>query len=42
MLSSMTMEGTGPSLAVEGATTAAVFEAYVERVLSPECVLVRS
>jgi hypothetical protein len=42
LLSSMTMEGTGPSLAVEGATTAAVFEAYVERVLSPECVLVRS
>ena len=42
MLSSMTMEGTGPSLAVEGATTTAVFEAYVERVLSPECVLVRS
>jgi|SRR5215208_7022055 len=25
----------GPSLAVEGATTAAVFETYVERVLSP-------
>ena len=25
----------GPSLAVEGATTAAVFEAYVERVLCP-------
>jgi transposase len=31
----MTMEGMGPSLAVEGATTAAVFETYVERVLSP-------
>jgi transposase len=31
----MTMEGMGASLAVEGATTAAVFEAYVERVLSP-------
>jgi transposase len=29
------MEGMGPSLAVEGATTAAVFEAYVERVLAP-------
>jgi len=29
------MEGMGPSLAVEGATTAAVFEAYVERILSP-------
>ena len=25
----------GPSLAVEGATTAAVFEAYVEKVLAP-------
>jgi transposase len=32
----MTTEGMGPSLAVEGATTAAVFEAYVERVLSPK------
>ena len=31
----MTMEGMGPSLAVEGATTAAVFETYVERFLSP-------
>jgi len=35
LLASMTMEGMGASLAVEGATTAAVFEAYVERVLSP-------
>ena len=35
MLSSMTMEGMGPSLAVEGVTTAVVFETYVERVLSP-------
>ena len=35
VLSSMTMEGMGPSLTVEGATTAAVFETYVERVLSP-------
>jgi transposase len=35
LLSSMTMEGMGPSLTVEGTTTAAVFEAYVERVLSP-------
>jgi transposase len=35
VLSSMTMEGMGPSLAVEGATTAAVFETYVERVLAP-------
>jgi transposase len=35
LLSSMTMQGMGPSLAVEGATTAAVFETYVEPVLSP-------
>jgi transposase len=35
LLSSMSVEGMGPSLAVEGATTGAVFEAYVERVLSP-------
>ncbi len=35
LLSSMTTEGMGPSLAVEGATTALVFEAYVERVLAP-------
>jgi transposase len=35
LLSSMTMEGMGPSLAVEGATTSAVFEAYVEWGLSP-------
>ena len=33
--SSMTREGMGASLAVEGATTAAVFEAYVERILAP-------
>ena len=40
VLSSMTIEGMGPSLAVEGATTAAVFETYVEQVLSPMlCVL---
>jgi len=31
----MSVEGMGPSLAVEGATTKAVFEAYVERVLAP-------
>jgi len=31
----MSMEGMGPSLAVEGATTATVFEAYVEKVLAP-------
>lgn len=36
MLSSMTLEGMGPSLAVEGATTKAVFETYVDRVLAPE------
>jgi transposase len=30
----MTIEGMGPTLAVEGAT-AAVFEAYVEKVLAP-------
>jgi transposase len=35
VLASMSMEGMGPSLAVEGATTAAVFEAYVEQVLAP-------
>jgi transposase len=35
LLSSMTMEGMGPSLAVEGATTRAVFEAYVQWGLSP-------
>ena len=31
----MSMEGMGPSLAVEGATTATVFEAYVEKALAP-------
>ena len=36
LLSSMTLEGMGPSLAVEGSTTGGVFEAYVERVLAPE------
>src|SRR5215210_685246 len=35
LLASMTIEGMGPSLAVEGATTAVVFEAYVEKVLAP-------
>jgi hypothetical protein len=34
LLSSMTTGGMGPSLAVEGATTALIIEAYVERVLS--------
>jgi transposase len=35
LLCSMTIEGMGPSLAVEGATTAGVFGAYVEKVLVP-------
>jgi transposase len=35
LLACMSVEGMGPSLAVEGATTTAVFEAYVEEVLSP-------
>jgi transposase len=34
LLSSMTLEGMGSSLAVEGATTAAVFGTYVERILA--------
>ena len=35
LLSSMSMEGMGPSVAVEGATTKVVFEAYVEQALAP-------
>jgi transposase len=35
LLSSMSVEGMGPSLAVEGATNREVFETYVERVLAP-------
>jgi transposase len=35
LLSSMTLSGMGPSMAVEGATTARVFESYVEKVLVP-------
>ena len=35
LLASMTLEGMGPCLAVEGATTAAVFEAYIRKVLVP-------
>ncbi len=35
LLSSMTLSGMGPSLTVEGATTARVFETYVEKVLVP-------
>lgn len=36
LLASMSLEGMGPTLAVEGSTTAGVFEAYLERVLLPE------
>ena len=35
LLASMGAEGMGPCAAVEGATTAKVFEAYVEQVLAP-------
>jgi transposase len=35
LLSSTSVEGMGPSLAVEGATTTRVFETYVEKVLVP-------
>jgi hypothetical protein len=35
LLSSMSLEGIRPSLAVEGSTTREVFEAYVERTLAP-------
>jgi transposase len=35
VLSSMGVEGMGPSLTVEGSTTSVLFEAYVERVLAP-------
>ena len=34
LLSSMSIEGMGPSVAVEGATTRAAFEAYVEQALA--------
>lgn len=36
LVSSMSIEGMGPSLAVEGSTTREVFETYVEKVLAPE------
>lgn len=36
LLASMSLEGMGPSLAVEDSTTAEVFEAYLEHVLLPE------
>jgi len=35
LLSSMSAKGMGPSVAVEGATTKAVFEAYLEEALCP-------
>jgi transposase len=35
LLSSMSVEGMGPSLAVEGPTTREAFETYLERVLAP-------
>jgi DDE superfamily endonuclease len=35
LLASMSLEGMGPCLAVEGATTTTVFEVYVEKVLAP-------
>lgn len=35
LLSSMTHRGMGPSIAMEGATTRAAFEAYVEQALAP-------
>jgi transposase len=35
LLASMSVEGMGRSLAVEGATNSEVFETYVERVLAP-------
>jgi transposase len=35
LLSSMSVEGMGPSLAVEGATNREVFETYVEQILQP-------
>jgi transposase len=35
LLSSMSMEGMGPSLAVEGATNREVFETYLDQILAP-------
>ena len=35
LLASMSLEGMGPCLAVEGPTTTTVFETYVEKVLTP-------
>lgn len=36
LLASITVEGMGPSMAVEGSTSKEVFEAYLEHVLLPE------
>ena len=36
LLASITVEGMGPSMAVEGSTTKEVFETYLEQVLLPE------
>jgi DDE superfamily endonuclease len=35
LLSSMSLVGMGPSMAIEGSTTKEVFEAYVEHLLAP-------
>jgi transposase len=35
LLSSMSLEGMGPSMAIEGSTTKEVFEAYVGHFLAP-------
>ncbi len=35
LLAPLSLEGIGPCVAVEGSTTRAVFEAYVEQVLAP-------
>ena len=35
LLASMSLDGMGPCLTVQGPTTATVFEAYVEKVLAP-------
>jgi transposase len=35
LIASMSLQGMGPCMAVEGATTATVFETYVEQVLIP-------
>jgi hypothetical protein len=35
LLASMSLEGLGPSLALEGTTTATVLETYIKKVLAP-------